>query len=151
MTIRPSVPSDAPRLLEMGMAQHRESGWEEREPLCTFDADSFGAFLDHLAGAGILLVADEDGRAVGMVGALIDGMVCNRNVHLFKGVLWYCEPDARRKYSLALLSAIEAEAKARGVHFGAVGVDDGDRSPALSRLYRRAGYRPAEHMHIKRL
>ncbi len=151
MEIRPALPTDAPRLLEMGLMQYQESGWEKRGEACVFDAVSYLEYLEKLDQTGIMLVADTGERVVGMVGADITSLNCNRGVLIFQGVFWYCEPEYRREVGLPLLSAIEKASRERGVQYGVVGVDDGDRSPALSRLYQRAGYRPAEHIHIKRL
>jgi len=151
MMIRAASPADAPRMLEMGYAQFCDSGWQKREESCVFDPPSFLEYLAQLHRTGLMLVAEEKDRVVGMVGADITTLNCNRNILLFQGIFWYCEPEFRKEAGLPLLAAVEKAAKARGVRFGVVGVDNGERSEALSRLYQRAGYQPAEHVHIKRL
>ncbi len=149
MKIRRAVPDDAPRLLEMGLAQFKESGWSKRDA-SVFNALDFLKYIEQLDRTGLIFVADS-GRVVGMVGADITTLNCNRNILLFQGIFWYCEPEFRREAGLPLLAKLERAAKSRGVRFGVVGVDDGERSAALSRLYQRVGYKPAEQLHIKRL
>lgn len=144
--IRSAIPTDAPRLLELGLAQYNES-----VPLCAFDALSFLEYIERLDRNGILLVAEIDSRVVGMVGVSVSALNYNRNVLIFSGALWYCEPTFRKVAGLAMMEAMERAARERGVHFGVVGVDYGERSPALSRLYRRSGYKPSQYIHIKRL
>lgn len=150
MIIRPAIPSDALRLLELGQAQFKESGWCNRDAF-VFDGPSFLQYLEELDRRGLIFVAEKDGRVGGMVGADITTLNCNRNILLFQGIFWYCEPEFRREAGLPLLAMLEKAAKSRGIRYGVVGVDDGERSAALSKLYQRAGYRPAEHVHIKRL
>ncbi len=130
----------------MGKAQFVESGWCNRDAF-VFDPPSFLEYLEQLDKRGLIFVADKGDRVGGMVGADITTLNCNRSILLFQGIFWYCEPEFRKEAGLALLAALERAAKSRGVRFGVVGVDDGDRSPALSRLYQRAGYQPAEHVH----
>ena len=148
MMIRPAVPADAPRMLEMGYQQFLGSEWHKR---AAFDPPSFLEYLEQLDRTGLMLVADTGDRVVGMYGGNISPLMCDRNVLLFLGTFWYCEPEFRKEAGLPLLAALEKAAKSRGIRFGVVGVDDGERSAALSKLYQRAGYQPAEHVHIKRL
>ncbi len=148
--IRPATPADASRLLEMGLAQFRGSDWSRREAF-VFDAESFLAYLEELASTGLLLVAEIGGRVVGMYGGHLNPLSCNRNISLLLGTLWYCEPEFRKEAGLPLLAAGEKAAKARGVRFSVVSVDDGEHRPALSRLYQRVGYQLAEQVFLKGL
>ena len=148
MMIRPAVPADAPRMLEMGYQQFLGSEWHKR---AAFDPPSFLEYLEQLDRTGLMLVADTGDRVVGMYGGNISPLMCDRNVLLFLGTFWYCEPEFRKEAGLPLLAAAEKAAKARGVRFNVVSIDDGERSAALNRLYQRAGYGPAEQVYMKGL
>jgi len=149
MMIRPAVPADAPRMLEMGYQQFLGSEWHKRD--AAFDPPSFLEYLEQLDRTGLMLVADTGERVVGMYGGSISPLMCDRNVLLFLGTFWYCEPEFRKEAGLPLLAAAEKAAKARGVRFNVVSIDDGERSAALNRLYQRAGYGPAEQVYMKGL
>jgi hypothetical protein len=143
MMIRAATPADTPRLVEMGRTQFESSDWHGR---AGFDADSFAEYL----GQALVLVADTGERVVGMFGGTIGAPPFNRNLPIFLGTFWYCEPEFRKEAGLPLLAAGEKAAKARGVRFSIVSTDDGERSAALTRLYRREGYQPAEQTYLKR-
>ncbi len=146
MRIRDATPADIPRMVELGRLQFAGSDWQGR---AGFDGDSFASYLGQ---AGIVLVADTGQRIVGMFGGTIGTPAFNRNIPVFLGTFWYCEPEYRREAGLPLLAAGEKAAKARGVRFSVVSVDDGDEhSAALNRIYRRGGYRPAEQTYLKGL
>ncbi len=149
--IRAATPDDLPALLEMGRVQFLGSEWHKRDP-AAFDDESFLAYLEQLTESGLLLVADSGERVVGMFGANISALICNRNLLLLLGTLWYCEPEFRKDAGLALLEAAEQIAKARGVRFSVVSVDnDDEHSAALNRLYRRVGYQPTEQVYLRGL
>jgi GNAT superfamily N-acetyltransferase len=151
--IRPAIPADIFRLLEMGAAFHKEAGVAERHEGLTFDRDSFAFSAATLMDAGLLLVMEGDkGDVIGMAAA--DGAPCflNRNVVIGREQLWYVEPEHRKgKDSRHLLGALEDLARARGIHLFDVVAEEGERSDALGRLYRRADYNPAERVFRKRL
>ena len=150
--IRPAIPNDIFHLIDMGEAFHREAGIAERYPELTFDKDSFAYTAALLMDAGLLLVMEEKGVPVGMAAA--DGAPCflNRNFVIGREQLWYVEPEHRKgRDSRHLLGALEDLARARGMHLFDVVAEEGERSDALGRLYRRAEYNPAERVFRKRL
>jgi hypothetical protein len=149
MMIRPAVPADFPAMLEMGKTQHLGSEWAKRDT--PFDEDSFTDYLGQAIQTGLALVADNGERVVGMFGGNIGAPAFNRNIQIFLGTFWYCEPEFRKEAGLPLLTAGEKAVKARGVRFGVVSTDDGEDSAALNRLYRRVGYQFAEQVFLKEL
>lgn len=149
--IRPAEPNDIRRLLEMGRAFYEEAKVGERSGI-SFDEKSFAFTAGTLMDAGLILVREENGRPVAMAAA--DGARCwlNHDYLLGKEIFWYAEPEHRKgKDSSNLLSELEALAKARGIHLFDVVAEEGERSEALGRLYRRADYNPAERVFRKRL
>lgn len=147
--IRPAQPSDAPRMLQMGLAQFVEAGWGDHAEFCQFDAHSFLNKLQRIADGGLMFVADQAGTAVGMVAAEVGPAYWNESILLFQEVFWYCEPEYRKGTGTALLRELEHAAKAVGVRLGVMASEDGVRGPALARLYRGAGYNPIERLFVK--
>ncbi len=148
--IRPAIPNDIFHLIDMGEAFHREAGIAARDERLSFDKDSFAYTAALLMDAGLLLVMEADGKPVGMAAA--DGAPCwfNRKCVLGRELLWYVHPTHRKgKDSRQLLGALEDLAKARGIHLFDVVAEEGERSDALGRLYRRAAYNPAERVFRK--
>jgi len=150
--IRPAIPNDIFHLIDMGDAFHREAGIAARDERLAFDRDSFAYTAALLMDAKLLLVMEEGGKPVAMAAA--DGAPCwfNRNCVLGRELLWYVQPEHRKgKDSRHLLGALEDLARARGIHLFDVVAEEGERSDALGRLYRRADYSPAERVYRKRL
>jgi GNAT superfamily N-acetyltransferase len=148
--IRPAVPDDAPALLRMGEAFFREAGYAEQ---FQFDPSSFGAALDALANAGLLLVAEKEGAVIGMAAADVAPAFWNRSVQMGREAFWFVEPAHRKGVGKNLLNQLELAAKEYGATVFDVVAEDGEgkRGPALARLYRAAGFSPAETVFRKRL
>lgn len=147
--IRPATPDDAEAMLRMGRAFHEEAGYAEQ---FAFVPDDFAAALDAMADAGLLLVAEKDGKVIGMAGADAAPMLFNRSIRIGREVFWYIQPDQRNGVGRALLPALELAAKSFGATiFDVVAEDQGKRGEALARLYRAAGYSPVESVFRKRL
>lgn len=139
--IRLAVPDDGPALREMGEAFHHESGYAKQFP---FDAVSFAHSLTRLGLAGLLFVAEVDGKVVGMAGVDVGPTICNHSVLVARETFWYCAPDYRKGLGRKLLAAIEIAAGDYGATFFDVVAEPGPRSKPLENLYERAGFNPAE-------
>jgi GNAT superfamily N-acetyltransferase len=113
--IRLAIPNDIFHLIDMGAACHREAGIAERDAGLAFDEDSFAYTAGMLMDAGLLLVMEAEGRAVGM--AALDGAPCwfNRKTMMGREQFWYVTP-AHRGHGRGLLTALEDTARARGMH-----------------------------------
>lgn len=150
--IRPAVPTDIYRLIEMGEAFHKEARVGERHEELTFDRDSFAFTCGILMDAGMMLVKEVDGEVVGM--AAMDAAPCflNRNFVVGREQFWYIDGRHRKgRDGSGLLTALETLAKDRGVHLFDVVAEEGERSTPLGRLYRRGGFNPCETVYRKRL
>lgn len=146
--IRPSIASDMPRLIEMGLAFNEEAGYAEEIPFC---ARSFGVTLNILSNANLLLVADKGHGPIGMAGADVAPAICNDTILLSREVFWYVDPPHRQGLGGKLLVALEELVKARGARLFDVVAESGKRSEALARLYRARHFSPAENTFRKRL
>ncbi len=150
-TIRPAEGDDLPRLLEMGRMFNEEAGYAETIP---FDEESFGRTLVALAKAGLLTVAaDPSGRPIGMAACDVAPSICNYGVRLAREAFWFLDPEARGGNAIGreMLFDVECAARDHGASFFDVVAEQGERSEALGRLYRRAGFNPAEKTFRKRL
>lgn len=146
--IREAIADDAGKLVEMGWAFFQEAGHAGE---FVFDPQSFLGSLEMLAGAGMLLVVEDGGEVVGMAAADVAPALWNRSILLGREQFWYIVPAHRKGTGVALLSALEQAAKRYGATTFDVVAEDGQRSEALGRLYRRASYNPAERTFRKRL
>lgn len=146
--IRLAVPDDGPALMRMGEAFFAESGHAER---FAFDRLSFAHTCTALGMAGLLLVAEKDGKVVGMAGVDVAKSICNHSVLVARETFWYCDPDYRKGLGRKLLAAMETAAGSYGATFFDVVAEPGLRSKPLERLYEMAGFNPAERTFRKRL
>lgn len=147
--IRAALPEDIPSLIEMGRAFNEEAGYAETVP---FDEDSFKVTLAILGTAGLLLVADVNGKAVGMAAADVAPSICNHSVRVGQEAFWYVHPDHRTgKIGKNLLAAIECAAQSQGATIFHVVAEEGKRSRALARIYEAAGFSPVARTFRRRL
>lgn len=131
--------------MDMGRAFFEEAGWAKH---AEYDPTSFayscGLLMDH----GVFLVADDERAGViGMVAAGICPAYWNRKVLTSSELFWYCMPGYRQGVGAQLMSALEADLKARGVFLASMSAEEGMRGSALGRLYRQRGYFPMEKLY----
>lgn len=148
--IRPATAADLPRLVAMGRAFFAEAAWAD---VARWDDDGALSALDAMVDAdnGVILVAEEDGRIVGMAAACLCPLWFCPDELTGQEWFWYVEPDARHGVGRALLDALEAAVKARGARTFTMLAVASLRGHALDRLYQRRGYRPGERSYVKRL
>lgn len=145
--IRDAKPADVGRILELGERFFNEAGWPR---VATWDAMSVVDTLEKLATEGVLLVAEDGGRVVGIAGAPVGPAYFNSAVRMSQELFWYVDKDVRG-VGMPMLDALEAGCVAKGSHVHIQGAVSGLRSEALDRVYRARGYTPAERYFIKRL
>lgn len=147
--IRPAVPEDIYRLVEMARAFWAETGWGDR---AEFDVESFAFTAGTLMDRGVLLVSvADDGNVVGMAGAGLAQAWWNRNVLTAQEIFWYCEKGHRKGLGRQLMTNLEAAVASLGVKLFSMSAEEGLRSKALGRLYRQRGYIPSEMLFWKEL
>lgn len=146
--IRQAGPGDAGALMQMGKAFFDEAGHGEKYEFCP---KSFAATLCVLLEHKLLIVAEDKGEVIGMAGADVSHAFWNHSVKMGREAFWYVRPGRRQGVGTELLAALETVSMANGATVFDVVAEDGKRDAALSRLYRRAGYRPAERVFRKGL
>lgn len=144
MIVRRALPCDKGRLLVMARAFHAASG----TPLpfsaaaASLVADAAMADPDRLC----LVLADAGGTARGALLALA-GDHHFSPVRIASEIMWWIDPDYRGRAAGDMIAAYEQWAAERGcdfIHMAGLGGD-----PAVSALYRRRGYQPAETHFMK--
>jgi len=148
--IRPAGHADIPAILTMGRRFFDAAGWPE---VTTWDEASVRATLSGLIDGkvpGGLIVANEGGRAIGMVGFMAFPFYFNFAVTVAQEVFWWVEPDQRFGVGAQLLDAFETAGRQRGASVFIVSAVARLRSATLERFYQRRGYAPAENTFIKR-
>ncbi len=135
-------------MIEMGRAFNEEAGYADTVPFCEA---SFQLDLATYGEAGLLVVADKGGQAVGMAAAEVKPALCNRAIGIGREVFWFVRPEHRKGIGKELLNALECAAKSQGATFFDVIAEDGKRSKALARIYEAAGYNPTERTFRKGL
>lgn len=149
-TIRPAVADDAPAIAEMGERFHAEAAWSD---IADYRIGDCSKSLIQMIETelGIVLVAENEGRIVGIAGGLVFPLYFNHAHKSGQELFLYVEPGLRDGTGGKLLSALECEARRMGCQSWAMIALDKVNPEATGRLYRRHGYRASEHSWIRRL
>ena len=146
--IRAATPHDGPAIMQMGEDFHTESGWVEQFP---FDKESFAHSCTRLGMAGLFVVAEKDGKVIGMAALDIGPAVTNYNIRLAREVFFYVQPAYRKGIGRELFYALKSIAKDNVATFFDAVAEEGKRSQPLGRIYRAGGLSPAETIFRVRL
>ena len=147
--IRHATPEDLPAIAEMGERFHTEAGWADIAGYSRGDCQaSLKAMIE---GAGVVLVAENEGRIVGIAGGVYFPLYFNHGHKSGQELFLYVEPGLRDGTGAKLLTALEEAAREAGCQSWLMIALDHVAPEATGRLYKRRGYRPAEHSWIRRL
>lgn len=148
MTVRHATKSDIPRIVEMSEQFYATTAYPALAPLAKESAAGLALIMIE---TGVMLVAEHDGRVVGMVGLFIEPFTFNVTVTVATEIVWWVAPDAQGAGAgRELLAAIEPACKARGAHAIRM-MCLASSPPQAAALYARMGYMPSEHAFTKRL
>lgn len=119
-------------------------GWERQSVKKLVDL-----FVENQSALG--LVAEEDGKLVGMLGLLIAPHLFNNNVLVAEEIAWWVEPEYRKKIGFQMLDLVEKILEKRGIkHFGMKFLSNENLSPEImERMYARRGYKKTETIMTK--
>lgn len=144
MIVRRATAGDVPRIVQMGGQFYATTKYAP--PYCEQSAT---VIVQLMLDSGILLVADDEGELIGMVGLVLSPFAFNFAYRSAAEVMWWVDPEARTGGAgLALLRAVDAACIDAGVHHQEM--KSLATSPAhVDTLYRRLGYTPSEHSYTK--
>lgn len=148
MHVRPATEDDIERIVEMAHRFYDETLYARTIPS---DAATSEILTRMLINTGVMLVAEHEGRVVGMVGLAVVPFMFNRDYLTAHEVIWWVEPEARSSGAgMALMRAIEPACKARGAM--TITMMHMHTSPPQAReVYLRLGYTPSEHSYNKEI
>lgn len=146
MIVRPATAEDREALLDMGAKFYTATDYPY--PYCR---GTTGVIADMMIATGLALVAEHDGRLVGMVGLVLTPFLFNAQFTEACEVMWWVDPDDRESGAgMALLRAVEPACRAVGAD--RVRMMHLPNSPAhVGALYQKLGYIPSEFSYTKDL
>lgn len=144
--IRPATIDDLPAILELGGRMHRES----RFRALSFDLQKVGDIFGQLiGGAGIVLVAEVEGRIVGGIAAAVVEYWFSR-AKVAQDFALFIEPEHRGGMLAArLLHKYEDWAREQGAHAVEMGVNTGVHVDQTGKMLERLGYPQVAVLHAK--
>ncbi len=134
----------------MGREFHAAAGWSD---VTGFNDDDCAQTLANMVEneTAIVVVCEHDGEVIGMAGGVMSPIYFNYGHRSGQELFFWMRPDARNGDGAKLLSELEAQAKLKGCSSWVMIALEHVRPQATGMLYKRRGYRLAEHNWIKRL
>lgn len=146
--IRKATHSDLAKIVGMAerfYATTCYSNWSD------FDADTTFDLAINLIENHVMLVAEQDGDVVGMVGLVVAPFMFNANCRSAHEVVWWVNPEAQGSgVGKELLAAIEPACRAKGANAIQM-VMMANSPPKAQAIYERFGYGHSETSFTKEL
>lgn len=148
MSIRDATRADLSAIVEMSRKFYSTTTYAE---YARFNADTVRNLAALLIDSGVILIAEQAQRVVGMVGLLITPHPFSGDVKIAAEIVWWVEPDARNTGAgIELLKAVEPACKAHDV-VAIQMVHLNNSPPQAALLYERHGYIHSESSYTKAL
>ncbi|XQA72068.1 N-acetyltransferase family protein [Xanthomonas sacchari] len=145
--IRAATEADIPAIVAMSRKFYATTDFPGLAPM---DDDTVAELAFTLL-RSVMLIAEEDGEPVGMIGAIVAPFMFNRAVRAAYEVVWWVEPHMQRAgLGRSLLRAAADAAQA----LGASGIEMltlASSPPQADALLASEGYRLAQRSHFKQL
>lgn len=146
MEVRQATQNDVPRIVEMSAKFYETTSYARWAP---FNPDTVHDLAANLAENHVMLVAEEGGDLVGMVGLFVAPFLFNGDITAAYEVVWWVDPQAQgRGAGKALLAAIEPACEGRGCRAIQM-VHLASSPPQAAAIYERLGYRHTESSYTK--
>lgn len=146
MQVRPATLADVPAIVVMSEKFYATTSYCQ---WAGFNADTVESLASNLVENHLMLVAEDAGRVVGMVGLFVAPFMFNSEVAAAYEVVWWVDPDAQGNGAgKALLAAIEPACRTRDckaiqmVHLAS-------SPPQAAAIYERMGYAHTESSYTK--
>lgn len=144
--IRDAEEDDVEAIVAMSEKFYATTYYTEFAP---FDADSCSHIILGLITAGTLLVAEVEGKLVGMIGVVVHPFLFNVNVVQASEIVWWLDPDYRKTNTAKMLmQAMENRAKEQYVDLMLM-INLDNSPPAAKVLYTNLGYKNTENAWTK--
>lgn len=144
--VRLATPEDFHAILPMAEKFYNSTTFSKQLP---FDVPSILEFYINMLQSGFVMVAEDEGNLVGMLGALVHPFHLNQNHLVATEGMWWVEPEYRgQRIAGDLMDAVERMAKTANCSL--VVMAKLDTSPdGLGTYYESRGYKPTETSYIK--
>ena len=146
--IRNATHDDLGAIVLMASKFYETTSYAKWADFCPVSVENLAAMM---IDTGVMLVAEVEGRVVGMCGLVVAPFMFNNAKTAAYEVVWWVEPEAQGiGAGKALLAAIDGACKAKGcatvqmVHLH-------NSPPQAAALYERMGYAHTESSYTKRL
>lgn len=146
MEVRQATQEDVPRIVEMSAKFYETTSYARWAP---FNPDTVHDLAANLAEHHVMLVAEDAGELVGMVGLFAAPFMFNSDVTAAYEVVWWVDPEAQgRGAGKALLQGVEPACTARGCQAVQM-VHLQSSPPQAAAIYERMGYGHTESSYTK--
>jgi hypothetical protein len=135
--IRRAGPDDTPAIVNMGARLHATGPWADVE----YDHEATALFVAGILERGAIFLSDD-----GMCGGAIFPFYVNPQFMVATEFFWWAPKGGQ-----PLRDAFEAWATENGASAVLFSGLQNERLPAVTRIYRRAGYTPGELSFVKRV
>jgi hypothetical protein len=136
MRLRDATDEDIPAVLDMARAFYESSDQDTDGP---FDAAHTLGNIAGIRHAGFLLVVENGGNLVGMLGALFAPGICSPRLRCMETCLWVNPGHRAGTGLLMLVREFDRRATAAGVGTAQLSML-ANSPPALARIFERMGY-----------
>lgn len=144
--IRPATFDDVDAIVDMSAKFYATTTYPS---FARFDVMSVASLARFLISDGVMLVYEDRGVVVGMVGLVVSPFPMNAAVSLATEVVWWVEPNHRDTGAgVALLRAVAPACRALGASAIQM-MDMADSPPHAATLYERMGYHLTERSYTK--
>lgn len=145
-TIRKATLADVPVIVSMSAKFYESTSycaWAD------FNAETVANLAGNLTENHVMLVAEHEGRVVGMVGLFVAPFMFNSDKIGAYEVVWWVDPDAQGNGAgKALLAAIEPACKEKGANAIQM-VHLASSPPQAAMIYERMGYAHTESSYTR--
>lgn len=146
MIVRAATDDDIPSIVEMSRKFYATTAYAKWAPMSDAAVANTAHMLIH---DGVMLLAEDDGRTVGMVGLARLPFTFNPAMRIAAEVVWYVTPDAQGAGAgKALLAAIEPACTKLGVDAIQM-MTLATSPPQAAALYERMGFEHSESSFTK--
>lgn len=147
MNIRPATSEDLEAILDMG---ERFIAFGPHGKYVNADRAQLRAGVAAFMQAGVILLAESDGRTVGMLACAVSPMWFAPHVLVAHELAWWVDEETRgSSAAVRLVHAFHEFAHANGAHVIAMSQLVAENGEQVGRMLRKLGYEPSEMTYVK--